>query len=970
MSSAAVVLDINTFTAPSLAQTTGVSLVAHDDPRVRLVLGEANYFWHPETALNFGLDRSRDRFYVARDRMSSGLAVQPGTLLLIDDIHNWQITIPLGAFTEHGLSIVPYVLEHFGLAHPDQERIVRAKIPALPWFANGTPIYGAQTLVFGLWVSLDPERALDHARDLGIELTERWFVQSNGVRCWIRDAANGFAYEVDEEMLERGIRVLDILRLPELKDMPGEMVLGHNSYTPLAPGESWSRPVSPFRALETALFGEHWRRDWDDELHSIVVDNEPFDDNALALLGVRAVVDAMEGAPQTLDDVEQRSASPTSTSSSMPELVSASDSSESASVASSEDGIPLLVRLEAYELYMRRTRGDDWADAYVDDVVIYDYDSDGARSALPMPVYVEVRINGHLKLKLRAKSKPMSLQLAVTGSHSKINVECETKFEYQEINEQRTWDVANLDLYDIVLGTPFLWQHSVLIGMNPTRVFIGSTVAKPLEGESMVTIRSAGTYVTQPDVEALRKRVFEAAADLFREAAKTPLPPMRAINHEIPLKDETKTYPYRPSRCPEALRPQWIQKKLDYLNTGRWRYAAGGGSCCPLMIIPKPKSKEGEKVAAPLPDIEEILRNVVKRPFRSLIDGKDAYEQIRIKEEHFYLNPAKMQLFADELNILGHVIDRHGIKMDPHKVDKLSAPVRVGRAVVIPNIEPTSMAILSTPRGRRERQEVAPEKQDDVEAPRRSRRLQGETAEPVKQIRVRRKLTETGKQALLMSSSSDSEISTIEVWSGAKKQPVEVRKRGTTHGEHEAGEETIPRASSERKRRNASSRSPTAPRVPDVMGNKDDEMLDLQSTSASNSELSSGSEVEESVTDPEQVSDARSASPRSGTQTPDLRPKLPDVITAGNPNQDIVRHLTGAYGKDKFFAKILLNSENYRNFRVTGDKGKELIYLRGARGEPDVLLIASSLILVITRPCCISGKRSGGKTWSKTSKIL
>ncbi|KZV87926.1 hypothetical protein EXIGLDRAFT_620036, partial [Exidia glandulosa HHB12029] len=232
--------------------------------------------------------------------------------------------------------------------------------------------------------------------------------------------------------------------------------------------------------------------------------------------------------------------------------------------------------------------------------------------ALPMPVYVEVRINGHtcvgfidsgsmidmmsttladqLKLKLRAKSTPMSLQLAVTGSHSKINVECETDFEYQEIRERRTWDVANLDLYDIVLGTPFLWQHSVLIGMNPTRVFIGSVISKPLQGDSMVIVRSAAASVTLQSVETLRQRIFEEASDLFKEAAKTPLPPMRAINHEIPLKDETKTYPYRPSRCPEALRPLWIQKKLDYLNTGRWRYAAGGGSCCPLMIIPKPKS--------------------------------------------------------------------------------------------------------------------------------------------------------------------------------------------------------------------------------------------------------------------------------------------------------------------------------------------------------------------------------------------
>ena len=40
------------------------------------------------------------------------------------------------------------------------------------------------------------------------------------------------------------------------------------------------------------------------------------------------------------------------------------------------------------------------------------------------------------------------------------------------------------------------------------------------------------------------------------------------------------------------------------------------------------------KLASPLPDVEEILREVSKHKFRSTIDGKDAYEQIRVIPEH------------------------------------------------------------------------------------------------------------------------------------------------------------------------------------------------------------------------------------------------------------------------------------------------------------------------------------------------
>lgn len=70
-----------------------------------------------------------------------------------------------------------------------------------------------------------------------------------------------------------------------------------------------------------------------------------------------------------------------------------------------------------------------------------------------------------------------------------------------------------------------------------------------------------------------------------------------------------------------------------------------------MMLIPKP-SKAGEaprlrtvfdlraqnantvKRSSPLPDIDGILRRAAKGRYRSILDGKDAYEQIRIIPEH------------------------------------------------------------------------------------------------------------------------------------------------------------------------------------------------------------------------------------------------------------------------------------------------------------------------------------------------
>lgn len=43
-----------------------------------------------------------------------------------------------------------------------------------------------------------------------------------------------------------------------------------------------------------------------------------------------------------------------------------------------------------------------------------------------------------------------------------------------------------------------------------------------------------------------------------------------------------------------------------------------------------------------------------------------------LRREKLFLSPKKMQFFAEELKILGHVIDDEGIRMDPHKADKVN----------------------------------------------------------------------------------------------------------------------------------------------------------------------------------------------------------------------------------------------------------------------------------------------------------
>ena len=85
-----------------------------------------------------------------------------------------------------------------------------------------------------------------------------------------------------------------------------------------------------------------------------------------------------------------------------------------------------------------------------------------------------------LKLKRMNLEKPLGLQLAVQGSKSKINSVVNVNYSYQDIKDSRQFDIANLNDYDMILGTPWMYQHQVCIGLNPARIVIRSDVPLPI----------------------------------------------------------------------------------------------------------------------------------------------------------------------------------------------------------------------------------------------------------------------------------------------------------------------------------------------------------------------------------------------------------------------------------------------------------------------------------------------------------
>ena len=65
----------------------------------------------------------------------------------------------------------------------------------------------------------------------------------------------------------------------------------------------------------------------------------------------------------------------------------------------------------------------------------------------------------------------MKLQMATSGSRFVINFGAKAEIECGDYSQTHYFDVVNLDRYQVVLGTPFLKQHGVILNYVGSRSF-------------------------------------------------------------------------------------------------------------------------------------------------------------------------------------------------------------------------------------------------------------------------------------------------------------------------------------------------------------------------------------------------------------------------------------------------------------------------------------------------------------------
>ncbi|KIJ40453.1 hypothetical protein M422DRAFT_121729, partial [Sphaerobolus stellatus SS14] len=146
------------------------------------------------------------------------------------------------------------------------------------------------------------------------------------------------------------------------------------------------------------------------------------------------------------------------------------------------------------------------------------------------------------------------------------------------------FDIANVNYYDIILGTPLLHGFEIPLDFKNNCVQMGK-LSFPNRAEQRIYGVQSRISLNESDIPVLREAWQNRYADIFGDIPLE-LPPFREVNHEIKLIDPSEVIRSRTPRCPESLKEQLIDKINHYVTAGWWRQTLTQ-QAVPLLCLPK-----------------------------------------------------------------------------------------------------------------------------------------------------------------------------------------------------------------------------------------------------------------------------------------------------------------------------------------------------------------------------------------------
>jgi hypothetical protein len=84
-------------------------------------------------------------------------------------------------------------------------------------------------------------------------------------------------------------------------------------------------------------------------------------------------------------------------------------------------------------------------------------------------------------LKVVQLENPVTLQLRMVGSHSMINFGARTYLELGPVREDNAYlDIINIDQYNMIISTPFMRKHGLVLDFNTNSLRIWGEIVPTL----------------------------------------------------------------------------------------------------------------------------------------------------------------------------------------------------------------------------------------------------------------------------------------------------------------------------------------------------------------------------------------------------------------------------------------------------------------------------------------------------------
>ncbi|KAF8237082.1 hypothetical protein L208DRAFT_1249311 [Tricholoma matsutake] len=218
-------------------------------------------------------------------------------------------------------------------------------------------------------------------------------------------------------------------------------------------------------------------------------------------------------------------------------------------------------------------------------------------------------------LKVHELEEPIPLQLGTVGSQSKINFGLFSEFELQGIWGEHYFNVVNLDRYDAIVGTVFMRKHGIILDFEHDEVHLKGKVLFTICDKLASNTRDQGP-LERKDIPCLIKEWIAACENILQGVPERP-PPMREINHQIPLVDEGKQYNYHLPCCPDSMRQPLAEKIDKYCHAGWWQ-PAQAEQAAPMLVVPKKNGAIRTVVNAKKWN-DNTIKNVTPFPDQDLI---------------------------------------------------------------------------------------------------------------------------------------------------------------------------------------------------------------------------------------------------------------------------------------------------------------------------------------------------------------